>query len=581
MKWYKGHAIWYFFPGEYAGYQDDGFATQAIARLYSNLPDLERAIDGITQPSITSVTISAPSSRERNVSFTVSGTVKDQFGVGVGGASVALFDNGSQFATVSTNSSGGYSRSTSIGSTGIHELAARSGGVYAWTDITITAPDEPEDPIISNITISAPSSHVEDSPFTVSGRVTDQFGDGVGGITVAIYVNGTHVSNDTPDSQGYYSLNLIISSPGIHTLMAFAGTKSASRNITITEAAPEPPVITRVTIDAPTSMDAGVPFVVSGYVLDQYNVGMGGVTVYLYDNGSLFDTTTTFSSGYYLHPYSISQAGVHELAARADSVEGYRDITITEVAPAVDGRILVVKYWIEGMAAWENLETYPTPANIGDNIHLAVAWVNDGASSAVGHVIAQLKSPRLSAYQPSAVANQDRSANPGSGYEVRFAPFTLNEIGTWEFFGRLDLDGTPFVDTKSFTFGVQEAPVGILTTTTISAPSKAAVNERFNISGILNESEAGIPIPNQPINHSYNGRSLGSSTTGVDGNYLKEVSIPEAGTWTLKSEFPGTEALQTSRALVDAFVAATPIETAILIAGPIVTGLALVIYGSR
>ncbi len=126
-----------------------------------------------------------------------------------------------------------------------------------------------------------------------------------------------------------------------------------------------------------------------------------------------------------------------------------------------------------------------------------------------------------------------------------------------------------------------EPPVNIPTTTTISAPSQAAVNENFFISGILYESEAGIPIPNQPINHSYNGRSLGSSTTGVDGNYLKEVSIPESGTWSLKSEFPGAEALQTSRALVDAVVGAPPIETALLIAGPIVTGLALVIYGSR
>lgn len=408
------------------------------------------------EPVITTVTISAPASANKNTSFNISGTVKDQFGVGVGGASVALFDNGSQFATVSTNSSGMYSRSTSIGSTGIHELAARSGGVYAWTDITITAPDEPEEPIISNITISAPSSHVEDSPFTVSGRVTDQYGNGVGGVTVAIYVNGTHVTNDTPDSQGYYTLNLIISSPGIYTLIAFAGTKSASRNITITEVAPAPPVITRVTIDAPASVDAGAAFTVSGFVLDQYNVGMGGVTVDLGVNRSYIGTVTTNSSGYYFKNTSISIAGVHELIAVAESgIFATRNITITA------------------------------------------------------------------------------------------------------------------------------APVGIPTTTTISAPSEAAVNERFNISGILYESEAGIPIPNQPINHSYNGRSLGSSTTGVDGNYLKEVSIPESGTWSLKSEFPGTDALQTSRALVDAVVAATPIETALLIAGPIVTGLALVIYGSK
>jgi len=132
----------------------------------------------------------------------------------------------------------------------------------------------------------------------------------------------------------------------------------------------------------------------------------------------------------------------------------------------------------------------------------------------------------------------------------------------------------------AFTFE-EEIPVGIPTTTIMSAPSTAAVDEKFFISGILYETESGIPIPSQPINHSYNGKSLGGSTTGVDGDYLKEVSIPEAGTWTLKSEFPGTEALQTSRALADAVVGAASIASPLLIAGSIITGLVLIIYGSN
>ena len=127
---------------------------------------------------------------------------------------------------------------------------------------------------------------------------------------------------------------------------------------------------------------------------------------------------------------------------------------------------------------------------------------------------------------------------------------------------------------------LEPEPTKIPTTTTISAPERTDLNEKFNISGILYETESGIPIPNQPINHSYNGRNLGGSTTGVDGDYLKEVSVPEAGVWKLKSDFPGTETFQASGALADVVVAAPPIATAILIAGPLVTGLALFIYGS-
>jgi len=254
-----------------------------------------------------------------------------------------------------------------------------------------------------------------------------------------------------------------------------------------------------------------------------------------------------------------------------------REYTLTlQEAVVVDGHIVIVKYWIDGMAGWEDLEVYPTKAKVGDEIHVYVDWVNDGSAAAVGHVLAQFKSPAFYVYRPDAVLNQDKSANPGGGWAVQFAPVTLDEIGSWEFYGQLKLDGVQ-VDFKKFTFAV-EAPVGIPTTLTLSAPDIVGVDEKFNISGILYETESGIPIPNQPINHSYNGRSLGSSTTGVDGDYLKEVSIPKAGTWTIKSDFLGTETLQASKSEADAIVAASPLEAAIAIIASAATGLTMIAY---
>ncbi|GAI36007.1 unnamed protein product, partial [marine sediment metagenome] len=134
---------------------------------------------------------------------------------------------------------------------------------------------------------------------------------------------------------------------------------------------------------------------------------------------------------------------------------------IDSIAPEPGhGYILVVYYWIEGMPGWENLETYPTPAKVGDDIHLAVVWVNDGSTTVVGNVGAQLKSPALYPYRPDAISGQDRSVNPSSGMTVHFAPFTLNEVGSWEFFGTLTLDGAEWwIDSKKYNFVVQEAPV--------------------------------------------------------------------------------------------------------------------------
>ncbi len=312
------------------------------------------------------------------------------------------------------------------------------------------------------------------------------------------------------------------------------------------------PVVTSISISAPASAEAGVPFVVSGFVLDQYNVGMGGVTVYLYDNGSLFDTTTTFSSGYYLFPFSISQAGVHELAARADSVEDYRDITITEAAPEPP---VITRVTIDA----------PTSADAGAAFTVS-GFVLDQYNRGIGGSTVYLGD------NGSLFATVTTNSN---GYY--FKNTSISIAGVHELIAVAE---SGIFATKNIT--ITAPPVADMPTSlTISAPSSVEPNEAFFISGILYEKDSGIPIPNQPINHSYNGRSLGSSTTGVDGNYLKEVSIPESGTWTLKSEFLGADIYQTSRALVDAVVGVPPILTALLIAGPIVTGLALVIYGSR
>lgn len=128
------------------------------------------------------------------------------------------------------------------------------------------------------------------------------------------------------------------------------------------------------------------------------------------------------------------------------------------IGEVVAGKIFIVYYWIEGMAGWENLETYPTPAKVGDDIHLAVYWRNDGSAPAVGHILAQLTAPS-EYYVPGAVSGQDRSISPGGVAAVQFAPVTLNEGGSWTFLGRLDLDSVEWVDYKQIPFAVEEAPV--------------------------------------------------------------------------------------------------------------------------
>ncbi|KXB08616.1 hypothetical protein AKJ59_00720 [candidate division MSBL1 archaeon SCGC-AAA385M02] len=88
----------------------------------------------------------------------------------------------------------------------------------------------------------------------------------------------------------------------------------------------------------------------------------------------------------------------------------------------------------------------------------------------------------------------------------------------------------------------------VSTDLTISAPISAVEGESFSVSGILVRVDTGEPIPNQTISITYNGTAVGSGTTGVDGDYLITISIPDFGTYTLTAEFAGVSGLRASEA---------------------------------
>ena len=149
------------------------------------------------------------------------------------------------------------------------------------------------------------------------------------GVTVNIYVDGSFVTSTTTDSNGYYSKSISISTLGSHTLKATGAGASASRSILITYT----PYVNSVSISAPSSVETGQSFTVSGQVKDQYGYGYGGVTVSLYRNDSFFASVFTDSGGYYSKSTSISTAGTYTLKAVADSKQATRSITVTAPPP--------------------------------------------------------------------------------------------------------------------------------------------------------------------------------------------------------------------------------------------------------
>lgn len=132
---------------------------------------------------------------------------------------------------------------------------------------------------------------------------------------------------------------------------------------------------------------------------------------------------------------------------------------------------------------------------------------------------------------------------------------------------------------SSATRSITVEPLEVATSITISAPSTVKLGESFSITGILIRQDTGGPVPNALIKLYYNGSSIGSVTTGVDGDYIKSgVTFLNAGTWTLKATFAGGSGYAASAAQKPISVRGkalpSPIQI-IPIALPIIVGVAL------
>ena len=126
-------------------------------------------------------------------------------------------------------------------------------------------------------------------------------------------------------------------------------------------------------------------------------------------------------------------------------------------------------------------------------------------------------------------------------------------------------------------------PLDVATSLTISAPSSAKKGASFNISGILVRADTGGPVPYAALLLSYNGTVLGIATTGVDGDYLKTVSIGVDGTFTLRAAFAGGGGYAASTAQTRLSVGEMIVPVPNLLIGvvaPILTG-ALLAYMRR
>lgn len=168
------------------------------------------------------------------------------------------------------------------------------------------------------MTVSAPDSAEIGEWFNVSGIVYDSVtGYPIAGAPVNIYYDGISLGSATTGVDGDYLDSVRISNAGSYTLKAVSGSASATRSITITEPPPPPPDIeTKLTISAPSSVEEGTAFSVTGRLTRKdAGTGLPGQTIHFYIDGYHKALGSTDSGGYYEFTVTINARGSHTLTA--------------------------------------------------------------------------------------------------------------------------------------------------------------------------------------------------------------------------------------------------------------------------
>jgi len=149
-------------------------------------------------------------------------------------------------------------------------------------------------------------------------------------------------------------------------------------------------------------------------------------------------------------------------------------------------------------------------------------------------------------------------------------PFRYFKMPSWDFV----LTARNYERTTQITRTIR-LQVGAPTTLTIKAPLNVGVEIPFNVSGRLTFREGGVdyPLQGRTIRLSYNGVSLGSTTTGADGTYNITVSIPKPGTYTLKAVYAGESGLSPTQATSTLQTISTNLVPALI---PLAVGTALI-----
>ncbi|MEM2136988.1 MAG: Ig-like domain-containing protein [Candidatus Methanomethylicia archaeon] len=308
--------------GKYTIYAKDSYTGQLVSYQFNIA----------APPKVTTILITANTTSilaGKAVAFTT--TVKDQYGNVMVGVDVDLIVDGIKYSTKTTDSSGSATFTVTFNTAGTYHVYAYSAGVSSDT-VTITVAAIP--PTLTSITLTANATSITQYQTVLFvAYALDQYGNGMAGITVDLYLDGSRIAYGSTDSTGRVTFTYTFNNPGSFSVRAVSGTISSS-TITISVAAyVPPPRVTTVslTIDR-QKINVGESVSVTVTVKDQYGNVMANKKVELYINDVKQLERYTGTDGKVSFTTPMNIAGSYRIKAGCEGVFS-TEVTVTVEAP--------------------------------------------------------------------------------------------------------------------------------------------------------------------------------------------------------------------------------------------------------
>ena len=287
--------------------------------------EIDYKIDTILTISASSQTITVGDS------VTISGVLTDTNSVPLGGQYVKILKNNVVIDTITTNSSGVYTKTiTGLGS-GTHHFHTVYDGDDDYDNCFSSTVDVTVQSYVNTaLSIDVPLVLVYSDEFNISGALTDSSDDGLVGETVKLLVGNTVVDTTTTTTDGEYSFTHTPVATGNHTFQVAydgSGNYNSCTSSTVSRTVGKETSVLTVTspINNLTTYDTTVAF--TGTLTDDDGTVMDGEDIVISESGTTLTTLTTDSNGGFSGSVSGLSIGSHLFSIAYDGDNNYTSST--------------------------------------------------------------------------------------------------------------------------------------------------------------------------------------------------------------------------------------------------------------